>query len=61
MSRLQETGASLPMPELQRLRMNLSVINDRLSTLQAEAESLLTQRAPILVRIAELEDCAVRS
>lgn len=44
------------MPELQRLRMNVATLNDRLSTLQAEAEAILKQREPMLARIAELED-----
>jgi hypothetical protein len=42
--------------ELFRLRMEQTRINDRLSTLKAEAEALLAQRAPIEKRIAELED-----
>jgi predicted nucleic acid-binding Zn-ribbon protein len=42
--------------ELFRLRMEHTRINDRLSTLKAEAEALLAQRSPIEKRIAELED-----
>jgi len=42
--------------ELHELRMQLTHIDDRLSTLKAEAEALLRKRAPIEARIREIED-----
>lgn len=42
--------------ELHELRMQLAQLDDRLSTLKAEAETLLRRREPIQTRIAQLED-----
>lgn len=42
--------------ELHELRMQLMHVDDRLSTLKAEAEALLRRRAPIEARIREIED-----
>lgn len=56
MTRSQEIRATSEGIELHELRMQLAQINDRLSTLQAEAESLLKRREPIQARISQLED-----
>lgn len=42
--------------QLFELRMQVSLINDRLSALKSEAEALLAKRAPIERAIAKMED-----